>query len=449
MLFIFHICKKILTLVLLIRRTLMLGGVVVLLSLSESGAQNTYTLEACQTLALQNNKRIAIAKIDQQVATQEVKSAKTGRTPTATASGNGIYFLEGAGGLIPEQLLTFGVSVTQPIYLGGKVRNGIEAAGIGEKLASEQQALVEDEVIYQTQEYYWSLVALKEQLSLTNVQLISLKQLEEDLENTVEAGLAQKNDLLKVQVGINGVKLKQETLERELDLLKKVFQQHLGIEATENFDIVDTQIQVEEATLTQEALLNKATNQRPEIALIKNEIALIEKQQKIADADFLPQVLVSFNFLGLLTEEVAFPGPPNAEPEVLLEEYSNLIYPQLVVSIPLYKGGDRAIKRRKYRLRTEAKQKSLEQAQEGIQIEVYQATNQVLNTKRTIELNQQSVIQATENLRLFKDRFDAGVAKGADVLEAEFLLKEAETNVIDAKAQYKIALAQLDKATAQ
>ncbi|MEM9983214.1 MAG: TolC family protein, partial [Bacteroidota bacterium] len=131
----------------------MLGGVVVLLSLSESSAQNTYTLEACQTLALQNNKRIAIAKIDQQVATQEVKSAKTGRTPTATASGNGIYFLEGAGGLIPEQLLTFGVSVTQPIYLGGKVRNGIEAAGIGEKLASEQQALVEDEVIYQTQEY--------------------------------------------------------------------------------------------------------------------------------------------------------------------------------------------------------------------------------------------------------------------------------------------------------
>ena len=49
-----------------------------------------------------------------------------------------------------------------------------------------------------------------------------------------------------------------------------------------------------------------------------------------------------------------------------------------------------------------------------------------------------SVDQASENLKLATDRFQAGTIVAKDVQEAQVIWQQAYSNLIDAKVEYKI-----------
>ena len=55
--------------------------------------------------------------------------------------------------------------VTEPIYAGGRIRNGNKLAKLGIEAAEYQSKVKEDEVCLQTETLYWQIVALKEKLT--------------------------------------------------------------------------------------------------------------------------------------------------------------------------------------------------------------------------------------------------------------------------------------------
>ena len=79
-------------------------------------------------------------------------------------------------------------------------------------------------------------------------------------------------------------------------------------------------------------------------------------------------------------------------------------------------------------------------------LDVQQAISNLQQAQETIESQTASVVQATEALRLSKERLDAGAGTQLDVLNAQVQLLQAQTNVLQARFDYIAAMASYDLA---
>jgi outer membrane protein TolC len=79
-------------------------------------------------------------------------------------------------------------------------------------------------------------------------------------------------------------------------------------------------------------------------------------------------------------------------------------------------------------------------------LDVQQAISNLQQAQETIESQTASVVQATEALRLSKERLDAGAGTQLDVLNAQVQLLQAQTNVLQARFDYIAAMSSYDLA---
>lgn len=80
----------------------------------------------------------------------------------------------------------------------------------------------------------------------------------------------------------------------------------------------------------------------------------------------------------------------------------------------------------------------------SIILQVQEAISNLQQAKETIDSQQASVEQATEALRLSRERLDAGAGTQLDVLNAQVSLLQAQTTLLQARFDYIQALAQYD-----
>ncbi len=79
-------------------------------------------------------------------------------------------------------------------------------------------------------------------------------------------------------------------------------------------------------------------------------------------------------------------------------------------------------------------------------LSVQQSISNLLQARETIDSQTASVVQATEALRLSRERLDAGAGTQLDVLNAQVQLLQAQTNVLQARYDYIAAMASYDLA---
>ena len=119
------------------------------------------------------------------------------------------------------------------------------------------------------------------------------------------------------------------------------------------------------------------------------------------------------------------------------------------VSVPIsdWWGGSHAVKRRKLE-----QQKAVEQLEDNSQlllIRMQKAYNDVVEAQQQIQLAQQSIEQAEENLRLNRNYYQAGTSRMADLLEAQLLYQQARDKHTDAFADLQNKLLEYRQATGQ
>jgi outer membrane protein TolC len=79
-------------------------------------------------------------------------------------------------------------------------------------------------------------------------------------------------------------------------------------------------------------------------------------------------------------------------------------------------------------------------------LDVQQAISNLQQAQETIDSQTASVVQATEALRLSRERLDAGAGTQLDVLNAQVQLLQAQTNVLQARYDYIAAMSSYDLA---
>ncbi|MEF9477828.1 TolC family protein [Chryseobacterium sp. 1B4] len=162
-----------------------------------------------------------------------------------------------------------------------------------------------------------------------------------------------------------------------------------------------------------------------------------EIQEKLLEGDRKPTVALSgYGFAGLGKHA----DPVNGKD--LVKGFVGV----LSVNIPIYDWGARKQKVKEQYYKTQAQKEELEETKEMLELEAQSAWLSLNQSVKKIELAEKSKKQAEENLRLNQDRFDAGTVIGEEVLKAQVLWQQANTDIIDAQTEYKINEAAYKKA---
>lgn len=423
-----------------LKKTIVLALLPLALGLHVHAQDTAITLEDCRRMALAENLRLKAAAQQVEAARAAEKSAAAQALPAIDGSGMGIYLGPplggGMGGMIPEVIANAGLNASLPIYAGGRIRNGKAAAAIGTAISQEQLRMTTADVLFATEEAYWQVVQVDEKVKLATTYSEMLGTLQRDLQNSFDAGLIFKNDLLRVQVSLNQAGLGLREAQDGATLARMRLAQLIGAKSEAPLVLAD----VTSNTAVPSALIDPqaAVENRPEIRTMTKVAEVEDLKVKLLRGEHLPS-------LGL-----AASGASTWGKHVNIEDGSDqmfLYYGIASVTIPIFDWGKQHNKVKEQRYKADAQRIQLEETRELIGLEVRNARLQLERAALAVPVSDLSLQQATENLRLANDRMEAGTITAKDVQEAQAIWQEAHSALIDARVAFRISEANYRKAT--
>ena len=311
---------------------------------------------------------------------------------------------------------------TEPIYAGGRIRNGNKLAKLGIKAAEYQTKVKEDEVRLQAETLYWQIVALEEKNATLDDLDRLLDTLDKDLTGAIEAGLAMPTDQYKLRVKQNESQLNRKKLNDGITLLKMALAQYIGTE-WQTMTLTDTLgLEAEPSAYFQVA--ETAVAHRNESHLLDLSLKAEDLKKKMTLGEALPSLVVggSANYHTILENT-----KPNAMVFAMLR-------------IPITDWHKTSFKLKKHDLDAEIAENTRRNLTEKMQLQTNQAWFNLEQSWLRISMAETSLRDAGANLKITEDYYEAGLVALSDVLEAQTLLKQSRDELTDSRVEYRVNL---------
>lgn len=426
-------------------------------------AQELLTLQKCREMALKNNKEMAAALKQTQSADYTMKSYKANFFPNFALGGMGGYsnakgdFALPLGQLpvsipivpgltinhtfdIPDMNLNYkiktfytaGLSLEQPIYMGGKIISAYKMSKLGKEMAQFNENLTASEVILATDEAYVLLTKAREMKKVAKKYNNVLVELMKNVESAYQHGLKSKNDILKVQVKLNESELGIRKAENAIRLASMNLCHLIGKPLNSDVFLSDDLPGIAKHL----DVMVTDISDRPEYNLLNRKVEIAKQQVKLSRSEMLPQIGIrgSYDYVnGLeLNKQKVF---DNAGFSVMLN-----------VSVPIFHFGERQNKVKAAKMKLEQARLEQENLNEKMLLELTQAINNLDESKMEVEITDRSLSQAEENMKVSKSQFDAGLETLSEHLEAQALWQQAYATKVDAYFQYYLSYVKYLKA---
>ena len=131
------------------------------------------------------------------------------------------------------------ILLTQPLYMGGKIRAYDKITRLAEQAASAQYSMEEQDLLVSVDEAYWRIVALKSKKALAESFLATVKKLDNDVEKVIAEGMATKADGLSVKVKLNEAEVAVIQVDNGLELSRMALAQLCGLPLDSQFELAD------------------------------------------------------------------------------------------------------------------------------------------------------------------------------------------------------------------
>lgn len=394
-------------------------------------AQVKYSLEDCKQLTVKNNRKIKNSLLGIESSKEIKKNAFTNYFPSVSASGFGFTAKDplvalNMGGT-PISFLNNGmcasITATQPIFAGGKIVNGNKLADLGTQVSQYQAKLSENDMLLNTENFYWQLVSLYEKSKTLDVIDAQVDQLLKDVELSYRMGMITNNDVLKVKLKKNEVASNRINLDNNIKLVKMSLCQLMDLDLTsaDSLEILTPDIQDVDSPVKYYVDHKSALPNRAEAKLLDKNVEASKLQTKIKRADYMPTVAVGATYYR----------------ENLLDNWSSNGAVFVSVSVPIsgWWGGSHSIKQQKIQEQIAYNDKI--DTEEQLLLQMQNIKNELDNAYKQILLAKDAIGQSSENLRLNNEYYKAGTVTLTDVLDAQTLLQQSRDRYVETYSDYK------------
>lgn len=347
---------------------------------------------------------------------------------------------------LPKEAMTYdihnvffgAVTLTQPIYMGGKIMAMNKITKYAETLAEQVNNSEAENVVYAVDAAYWMVVSLKAKQKLAVSYVNLLDTLQHNVQLMVNEGVATRSDLLSVDVKLNSAQVDLVKVENGLSLARMALAQVCGLPVNTVFTLADEDI--EEASVTADIAksynMNEVYSRRPDLRALAIGVDIAGQQKKLAMSDMLPKVAVigAYSF----SNPNMFNG--------FAKRFNGAFSVGATVSIPLWHWGGNYNKYRAAKSEETIMKLRLSDARDMVDLQVSQASHKSQEAYRTYDMTNTNLAKADDNLRTANLAFKEGVATTDNVMEAQTAWLKAHSEQIDAMIDVQLCNTYLSKA---
>lgn len=408
------------------------------------------SMEQCRDMALTTSEELKQADNRLRQAELDDKIAATARLPKIEGSATGAYVLpdiEMTGmELAMRGTYMAGLTLTQPIYTGGKISAGRQMARLGRQIADQQLRMTRMDVLVDADNAYWSYIAVRRKVRMLESYSTQMDTIYKQTSSAVAAGMAIENDLLRIEAKRTEIEYQLQRARNGADLCRMALCNVIGTPLDTAIEPTDTTFNIESPTA-----MSLDIARRPEVGLLEKQIDVNMQRIRDARSEMLPTVGLSagYSYYGNIKLK-GFADMGNGTPVPYTQEFRDGIgIAMLAVKIPIFHWGESRKKMHKARYELDNSQLELQRNMRLMSIEAQQAVQNVEDGYRMIHTAESGLRQAEENLRVMRNRYAAAMSPLTDLLDAQSQWQQAQSNLIEAQTQYMIYRTDYLRATGQ
>lgn len=463
--------------------------VVLLCFMSQLNAQEVLSLEDCRRLSVENNKKLKIA--DEEVKASEAQKAEVFTEYLPSIDAMGVYLrnqkeinllsedahlpvgsigsdgnftfrpdqlMVGSDGkpvmvngqyvpkdyaLLPKEAMTVDernlgivqVGLTQPIYMGGKIRAYNQIAGLSERLAKSKRSQELQNVILSTDEAYWQIISLVNRKKLADKYVETLTKFVHDVELMHVTGVATKADVLSVRVKLNEGEMVQTKVDNGLSLSRMLLNQICGL-PTDTIVMLKEEVVDTDVDEVPTESLEQVYSRRPEVASLQLATDIYKKKEKIALSEYLPTIALTANYLS--STPSFFDG--------VSTKFDGMWSVGIGIKAPIFHWGASRKSLRGAKAQTNAMNYKLQEAKEQIELQVNQSEFKMKEVTKKLAMARKNLERAEENLKFANLGFKEGTIPVLNVLEAQTAWLTANSELIDTQIEARLCKVYLESA---
>lgn len=449
----------------------------------------SYTLDSCRQMAVKNNKQLRIQSEKVRAAGYQKKEAFSAYLPSLDFAGGYTYnqknisvfgtdqllpikSFDGKGysfdlvtgpdgkpvmvggkpvpkqmAYLPKEALSYdihnvffgAVTLTQPIFMGGKIVAMNKITHYAEELAKAMQDDAAEDIIYSVDAAYWQVVSLRAKQKLADQYVALLDTLHNNVSAMVNQGVATRADLLSVDVKLNQANVDLVKVNNGLQLSRMALAQICGLPVDSQMVLADENPQNgptnEDELVATSYNMADVYSRRPDLRALETGVKITHQQAKVAMSSMMPSLA--------LVGAYSFSNPNMFNG--FKKEFAGAFSVGAMLRIPIWHWGGNYNKYRAAKTEETIMKLQVEDAREMITLQVSQAAFKTREAVKTRIMTESNLTKANENLRQANLAFREGMMTPDNVMEAQTAWLKANSENIDAAIDERLTRVYLSK----
>ena len=380
------------------------------------------SLDEAIKIALENNPDIIASDASVDVMKAKVQNAKSIFYPQVEFRFI-LPFIERESGVFVDQL----------IWDFWRTPNLVKANKAQLESSRYDKTGTQEDVILNTKIAYYTVLAKRHTLDAAKKKLTEQEKRLEQIENFFNLGRESKLGVTRAKVNLGNSKLNLITAKNDLEIAKLKLLKALGIEERDfNYELVDM-LEYTVVDLNLENAISKALDSRPELkSLMAKEAGMRASLSASRQSLLFPEILGRAAY--------RFEGEGATGPDFIAG---------VGLRFPLFEGFSDVSRVSEERAKLRQSQAQVESLKRQIASDLKELYLNLKYAEESLQVTETSNTSAEENLELAREEYRLGKSSEVELVEAESILASTTADHIQAIYNYKIAIAQLERATGE
>jgi len=330
------------------------------------------------------------------------------------------------------------IQINQNIWSGWKNQANFSAARLANDSAFYSLRQTIDKVVADTKKLFYDVIFNRALIRVREESVAVLQSQLQDQQSRFEAGTVPRFNVLQAEVALanaippviqarNALRISQFSLVKQLGLDYPSDPALVPIDVLGQLDYDPIKIDLAKSVFT-------ALTRNPSLKVQRQNILIGNEQLKAALSGFQPTLNATAGYQ-------AFNVPTSSS----LDDAVNGLFFGVTGSWNIFDGLATIGATQAARASLQQSMINYDNGARGIELDVQRAVSNLIEAQEVIDSQRANVVQATEALRLSRERLDAGAGTQLDVLNAQVSLLQAQTTELEGRFRYITALAEYNR----
>ncbi|MGB0733887.1 MAG: TolC family outer membrane protein, partial [Pontibacterium sp.] len=295
--------------------------------------------------------------------------------------------------------------------------------------------VVEQDLILNVAEAYFAALSVYEDLNSIQSEVRAVKEYYDFVRAKREDGLVRQTDLLDAQARYLQAHSRELEIRSNLNDAMQGLREVTG-QLPQSLKLLSDNIALKAPNPdSPEAWLEKAIQANPELAGLRERVDVARHEMRSEKGGRYPTLDLTFEKRNRNTQGTLFGGGSEVETQEITFE----------LTVPLYSGGEVSSKIREARAGYSKVQEDLDAELRAVQRDIYAAYDSILSDMAKVEVLAKSVEAYESGAETKRVAYEAGLASGLTVLDAERDLFFARTEYAHARYGYVLSMLRLKR----